>query len=59
MLSKAMNEFVVQEMDFVRFLCQDDFVERVMDDKAFIPVPLLPSKAFRNLKKKREFVSHS
>jgi hypothetical protein len=24
--------------------CQDDFVERVMVDKAFIPVPLLPSK---------------
>lgn len=42
-LSKAMNEFVVQEMILSGF-CQDDFVERVMDDKEFIPVPLLPSK---------------
>ncbi len=52
-LSKAMNEFVVQEMILSGF-CQDDFVERVMVDKAFIPVPLLPSKVFRKFKKEEE-----
>jgi hypothetical protein len=49
-LSKAMNEFFVQEMILSGF-CQDDFVERVMDDKASIPVPLLPSKFLEKLKK--------
>jgi hypothetical protein len=53
-----MNEFVVHEMILSGF-CQDDFVERVMGDKALIPVPLLPSKFFRKIiKKKKEFISH-
>jgi hypothetical protein len=50
-----MNEFVVQEMILSGF-CQDDFVERM--NKALIPVPLLPSKAFRKIKKINSYLVH-
>jgi hypothetical protein len=52
-VSKAMNEFVVHEMILSGF-CPDDFIERVMVHKALIPVPLLPSKAFRKMEKKEK-----